>query len=150
MMTSSAAAWKMALSPPLLQTALALPGSAPQMTRVSAPAKIQQAICPPRRQDKAGHHRCGSSLQGARTSTGATHHARYHQEFVAEHRQICNHQLHHHFDKEEVNIYDTNNTIIAVTRGAILRGWWDAATKLWHIPLIAVVRNNNTNTIIVN
>ncbi len=26
------------------------------------------------------------------------------------------------FDKEEVNIYDANNTIIAVTRGAILRG----------------------------
>jgi hypothetical protein len=24
------------------------------------------------------------------------------------------------FDKEEVNIYDANNTIIAVTRGAIL------------------------------
>ncbi len=34
------------------------------------------------------------------------------------------------FDKEEVNIYDANNTIITVTRGAILRGWWDAAMKL--------------------
>jgi hypothetical protein len=34
------------------------------------------------------------------------------------------------FDKEEVNIYDANNTIIAVTRGAILQRWWDAAMKL--------------------
>jgi hypothetical protein len=54
------------------------------------------------------------------------------------------------FDKEEVNIYDSHETIIAVTRGAILPGWWDAATKLWHIPLVAVVRNNNTDTVIVN
>jgi hypothetical protein len=28
--------------------------------------------------------------------------------------------------------------------------WWDAATKLWSIPLVAMVRNNNTNTVIVN
>ncbi len=54
------------------------------------------------------------------------------------------------FNKEEVNIYNANNTIIAVTKGAILQGWWDAATRLWRIPLMAVVRNNNTNTIIVN
>ncbi len=53
------------------------------------------------------------------------------------------------FDKEEVNVYNANNTIIAVTRGAILQGWWDAATRLWRIPLVAVVRNNNTNTVIV-
>jgi hypothetical protein len=54
------------------------------------------------------------------------------------------------FNKEEVNIYDANNTIIAVTRGTILQGWWDAATRLWRIPLVAVVRNNNTDTVIVN
>ncbi len=54
------------------------------------------------------------------------------------------------FDKEEVNIYDANITIIAVTRGAILQGWWDAGMRLWHIPLVAVARNNNTNTIIMN
>ncbi len=28
--------------------------------------------------------------------------------------------------------------------------WCDAVTKLWHIPIIVVVRNNNTNTVIVN
>ncbi len=54
------------------------------------------------------------------------------------------------FNKEEVNIYNANDIIIAVTRGAILHGWWDAATKLWHIPLVEVVINNNTNTVIVN
>ncbi len=54
------------------------------------------------------------------------------------------------FDKEEVNIYDASDTIIAVTRGAILQGWWDAATKLWSIPLVAAVKNNNTDTVIVN
>ncbi len=48
------------------------------------------------------------------------------------------------FDKEEVNIYNANDTIIAVTRGAILHGWRDAGTKLWCIPLVAVVKNNNT------
>jgi hypothetical protein len=54
------------------------------------------------------------------------------------------------FDKEEVNIYDMNDTIFTVTRGAILHEWWDAATKLWRIPLVNVVRNNNTNTVIMN
>jgi hypothetical protein len=56
------------------------------------------------------------------------------------------------FDKEEVNIYNAYDTIITVTRGAILQGWWDAATRLWwwRIPLVAVVRNNNTDTVIVN
>jgi hypothetical protein len=34
------------------------------------------------------------------------------------------------FNKEEVNIYDANDTIIAVTRGTILQGWWDAAMRL--------------------
>jgi hypothetical protein len=32
------------------------------------------------------------------------------------------------FDKEEVNIYNAKDIIIAVTRGAILQGWWGAAT----------------------
>jgi hypothetical protein len=34
------------------------------------------------------------------------------------------------FDKEKVNIYNANNTIIAVTRGAILPGWLDAVTRM--------------------
>ena len=54
------------------------------------------------------------------------------------------------FDNEEVNIYDANDTIIAVTRGAILRGWKCKITGLWRIPLVDIVRNNNTDTVIVN
>ena len=54
------------------------------------------------------------------------------------------------FDKDTVNIYDANDTIITVTKDAILRGWRDTGIKLWRIPLVEVVRNVNTNTIIVN
>jgi len=54
------------------------------------------------------------------------------------------------FDKDTVNIYDANDTIITVTRDAILRGWRDKSNKLWRIPLVEVVQNVNTDTIIVN
>ncbi len=54
------------------------------------------------------------------------------------------------FDKDEVNIYDTNDTIITVARGVILHGWMDTKSNLWHIPLVEVVWNNSTDTIIVN
>ena len=54
------------------------------------------------------------------------------------------------FDKDTVNIYDANDTIITVTKDAILRGWRDTGIKLWRIPLVKVVRNVNTDTIIVN
>jgi hypothetical protein len=50
------------------------------------------------------------------------------------------------FDKDEVNIYDANNTTITVTKGAILRGWRDERTNLWRIPLVRMVRNLNTDT----
>ena len=35
------------------------------------------------------------------------------------------------FDKDKVNIYDTNKTTIVVSRGAILRGWRCKQTNLW-------------------
>ena len=54
------------------------------------------------------------------------------------------------FDKEEVNIYDANDTVIAVTRGAILRGFKCPGSGLWQIPFVDMVRNNNTETVIVN
>ncbi len=56
------------------------------------------------------------------------------------------------FDKEEVNIYDANDTIIAVTRGAILCGFKCPMTGMWCIPLVDLVRNNNNNTemVIIN
>jgi hypothetical protein len=54
------------------------------------------------------------------------------------------------FDNDEVNIYDANNTIITVTKGAILRGWRDTKTNLWRIPLVRMVRNLNTDTVLSN
>ena len=50
------------------------------------------------------------------------------------------------FDKEEVNIYDANDTIIAVTRGAILRGFICSASGLWRIPLVDMVSNSHTRS----
>ncbi len=35
------------------------------------------------------------------------------------------------FDKDKVNIYDANKTIIIVSRGAILRRWGCKQTNLW-------------------
>jgi hypothetical protein len=54
------------------------------------------------------------------------------------------------FDDEEVNIYDANNTEIKVSRGAILKGWRDNKSRLWRIPLVPVVKNLNTDTIVCN
>jgi hypothetical protein len=39
------------------------------------------------------------------------------------------------FDKDEVNMYNANNTKITVTRAAIRQGWHCNQTKLWRIPL---------------
>jgi hypothetical protein len=35
------------------------------------------------------------------------------------------------FDNDTLNVYDANNTIITVTKDAILRGWRDTDNKLW-------------------
>ena len=43
------------------------------------------------------------------------------------------------FNKEEVCIYDSTNTKIIVTRGAILKGYRDKKSTLWHIPLKKMV-----------
>ncbi len=54
------------------------------------------------------------------------------------------------FDKDTVNVYNANDTVITVTKEAILRGWWDKDNKLWRIPLVDMVQNQNTTTIIIN
>ena len=54
------------------------------------------------------------------------------------------------FDKDEVNVYDANNTKISVSRDAILRGWRDKESGLWRIPLVHKVQNENTDTVIVS
>jgi hypothetical protein len=54
------------------------------------------------------------------------------------------------FDNKEVNIYDAHNRTSKVSRAAILRGWFDKTANLWQIPLIPVVLNSNTDTVLVN
>jgi hypothetical protein len=54
------------------------------------------------------------------------------------------------FDKEAVNIYDANNTTITVTRGAMLCGFKCPMTGMRRILLTDLVRNNNTDTVIIN
>jgi hypothetical protein len=39
---------------------------------------------------------------------------------------------------------------ITATKGAILRGWRDPDINVWRIPLVNMVRNNTTDTVIVN
>jgi hypothetical protein len=52
------------------------------------------------------------------------------------------------FDKDKVNIYDTNKTSIVVSCGAILQGWQCKQTNLWCFPLIKEIKNNNTDTVL--
>ncbi len=54
------------------------------------------------------------------------------------------------FDKEMVNVYDANNTIFTISRGTILHGFCNPVLNLYQILLVDMVRNNNTDTIIVN
>ncbi len=54
------------------------------------------------------------------------------------------------FDKEIVNLYDANDTIFTISREAILRGFFNPVLNLYQIPLVDMVWNNNTDTIIVN
>ena len=53
------------------------------------------------------------------------------------------------FDQEEVNVYDANTTQITVSCGSTLKGWRDR-DGLWRIPLVPHVKNNNTDTVVVN
>jgi hypothetical protein len=48
------------------------------------------------------------------------------------------------FDKDELNIYDANNTKVTVSCSAILCGWRYTDTNLWHVPLVPHITNNNT------
>ena len=54
------------------------------------------------------------------------------------------------FDKDEVNIYDANDTVITVSCGSILRGWRDNNIGLWRIPLVQDVTNVTTETTLSN
>ena len=54
------------------------------------------------------------------------------------------------FDGNQVNIYDQHNTVITFSRTAIIRGWREPGTnELFWIPLVPIVRSNNTKTILI-
>ena len=55
------------------------------------------------------------------------------------------------FDGDQVNIYDQHDdTITTASRAAILRGWREPGkSELFWIPLVPVISNNNTKTILV-
>ncbi|KAL7476218.1 hypothetical protein ACHAW6_002094 [Cyclotella cf. meneghiniana] len=49
------------------------------------------------------------------------------------------------FDGKEVNIYNSSNTKVIMTREAILRGWFDKDANLWQVPLLPIILNPNTD-----
>ncbi len=51
------------------------------------------------------------------------------------------------FTSNQVNIYDQHNIVISVLQAVIIRGWCEP-NGLYRIPLIPIVCNNNTNTVL--
>ena len=52
------------------------------------------------------------------------------------------------FNKDEVDIYVRNDTLITVTNKAILKGWRDPASVLCRVPLVPKAKNLNTETVL--
>jgi hypothetical protein len=50
------------------------------------------------------------------------------------------------FNEEEVNVYDGATTKVVPTEQAILTGWRDKQTGLWHFPLKTTIKNQTTDT----
>ena len=53
-------------------------------------------------------------------------------------------------DDAEVNIYDGRTVKITVSEEAVLKGWRCPRTRIWRIPLKHTVRNEQTDTLILN
>ena len=54
------------------------------------------------------------------------------------------------YDNTEVNIYDGRTVKITVSEEAVLKGWRCPRTRMWRIPLNHKVRNEQTDTLILN
>jgi hypothetical protein len=52
------------------------------------------------------------------------------------------------YDDKEFNFYNTTTTKITVLADTILGGWQCPRAKLWHVPLLDNVWNENTHTIL--
>jgi len=54
------------------------------------------------------------------------------------------------YDKNEVNFFDTKTTKITVSADVVLKGRRCPHTKLWQVPLVPIITNLNTDTIILD
>jgi len=54
------------------------------------------------------------------------------------------------YNENEVNFYDTKTTKITVLAEAVLKGWHCPRTNLWRVPLVPIVTNLNTDTLILD
>jgi hypothetical protein len=54
------------------------------------------------------------------------------------------------YDDNKANFYDTTTTKITVFADAILKGWGCPQAKLWRVPLVDTVRNENTDTLLLD
>jgi hypothetical protein len=86
--------------------------------------------------------------QCASTHAKRPHHSRHCRIVPNQHSQIHGDRIHTIFTSNQVNIYDQHNTVITVLQAAIIRGWCEP-NGLYRIPLVPVVRKNNTNMVLV-
>jgi hypothetical protein len=54
------------------------------------------------------------------------------------------------YNENEVNFYDTKTTNITVLAEAVLKGWRCPRTNLWQVPLVPIVTNLNTDTLVLD
>jgi hypothetical protein len=54
------------------------------------------------------------------------------------------------FQAKNMSIYDAQNTIITVSRAAVLEGWYVPHKELWRIPLVKNVTNIKHQTATIN
>jgi hypothetical protein len=54
------------------------------------------------------------------------------------------------YDKDEVNFYNARTRKITVSEEAILTGWRCLHQKMWHIPLVPIVTNLNTDMLLLD
>ncbi len=54
------------------------------------------------------------------------------------------------YDAKEVNFYNTATTKVAVLSDTIFKRWQCPQAKLWHLPLVDNVRNENMDTLFLD
>jgi hypothetical protein len=54
------------------------------------------------------------------------------------------------YNDSEVNLYDSTTAKISVSEAAVLTGYVCPWTQLWHVPLVTTVRDENTDTLLLD